>query len=557
MAGDPARLYGSSRDSCRDEFRDRGGLQKKARLAKAVAAFHAALAGELEDAAEKVFVAAFQPLLQAVVDAYRRVGEPARHLIVTQDHATLGPGGRRKLKPDVLAMPHDYGGGVSAIPSYEILFVLEAKVTTAAGLVSGECLGQIMQYLHEVLDANPNRHTASGILFNQMHAVAVTMTRERDVDEIVTTAQYSDLAPWKDFLPVLLYKLVVSPPEAHRLPTFGEPKSHCADFLGVGATSVVYKLSDGESVLKLGKVPVCRGGAGEEYTGCGEDDPFATEAAMLAMLTGIPGVPRLLSEVLMFSGAGFAPVPYLVMAPVCQPFGGKGVQFRQAHAVELGNILLAVGAKNVVHRDIRPANVMHDSEGHVHLLDWGFAVTAGSSAVLKGTLRCASPSFLLHFSRTPLEPYTWSRTDDWHSWLRCCLLLAYPDLHGLLDCRVAVEGDRIDAAAAEGVCGFWTGVFAANPRWGDVDKVIEKVSRGELELESTVLKGWCEALLPSFDFEVRVCDLPCIFCRLTSPLDAARGVFPASTWRWGSCTNSRGRSGGCRRCHRPGTCVGA
>lgn len=237
---------------------------------------------------------------------------------------------------------------------------------------------------------------------------------------------------------MLLYDLVGQASDVPKLPDW--QGSYC-----LGATSNVYMLSDKARVLKLSN--------GKK----GSAIPFATETEMLARLNrlSISGVPLLVGVSTVESSSPSKPtgarglsasapvvsahgnkVDFLVMSPVCDRFGPKGESFRGQHAHQLGAILLAAGADGIVHRDVRPANVMH-KDGRVYLMDWGYAVNAGKTLPLQGTLRCASPRCLQAVSAG--GRHMWSPVDDWHSWLRACILLAYPDVQQSLGELVGPE----------------------------------------------------------------------------------------------------------------------
>ena len=72
--------------------------------------------------------------------------------------------------------------------------------------------------------------------------------------------------------------------------------------------------------------------------------------------------------------------PYLVMELVrgarelSDAWKGQGLEQRVHWLIEVGNALGAAHAAGVVHRDVKPSNVLIDHEGRVRLTDFGVAV---------------------------------------------------------------------------------------------------------------------------------------------------------------------------------------
>jgi tetratricopeptide (TPR) repeat protein len=118
---------------------------------------------------------------------------------------------------------------------------------------------------------------------------------------------------------------------------------------------------------------------GERYAG-DEDvrERFTREALAAARLSGEPNV------VTIFDVGEHNDRPFIVMEHLAggsledllrkeRPEPGRALQWLEEAAVALDS----ANAKGIVHRDVKPANLLLDRSGHVHVADFGIASAAG------------------------------------------------------------------------------------------------------------------------------------------------------------------------------------
>lgn len=161
------------------------------------------------------------------------------------------------------------------------------------------------------------------------------------------------------------------------------------DVLSTGGMGVVYRATD----QLLGRdVAVKR-----PRSGGAESEELARREALALRLLRVPGVVRILDDGADDGGR------YLVTELITgAPFPGGSlaapgrISSLDERAGSLLGILARVHAAGILHRDLKPGNVLVDDEGHVHLLDFGIARGAAlgveaRAGLTDGTLRYAAP----------------------------------------------------------------------------------------------------------------------------------------------------------------------
>ena len=207
--------------------------------------------------------------------------------------------------------------------------------------------------------------------------------------------------------------------------------------IGHGATSTVYAATfkGHEGVLKLLK-------HGNEMHG--DHELLILNHLQQNQVCGIPGDVTKVCDGALFFGQELAHVSFL----------------NRENLSSLIDCLQSAHQAGVVHRDVRPDNIMQDSEGNIYLIDWGFAYLKDDSLTasipgFQGTFRYASDevlaSAILGVSREP-QP-----KDDLESLVRILLSQSSPSLQGDL---AGIEANDLRAAHR-----FWSEKRKANQRY--------------------------------------------------------------------------------------------
>jgi serine/threonine protein kinase len=111
----------------------------------------------------------------------------------------------------------------------------------------------------------------------------------------------------------------------------------------------------------------------------------------------------------------------LVLSPLATDL--QHGQFTLRHALQVIDTLQAVRDRTgLVHRDIRPANLMLQPSGDVLVNDWGFAVPAGEPHPYSGTFTHASDAVLGHIAEGETS-FAVGPADDLVSLVRTTLVL--------------------------------------------------------------------------------------------------------------------------------------
>lgn len=241
---------------------------------------------------------------------------------------------------------------------------------------------EIVDYGERILCIQRGRHIAFTALFHcckDDKTIRWAKTTEVDGDFITKITKPASLKPKEDGQRQLLTMLSKTSGELGRdFPKFDQ--TECSEKLtvlyevGKGATSTVYsaKLGEVEGVVKVMNV--------------GFEDLAVHEKQVLDLLE-IAGVPGLLACTKISNGV-------LFFNKLLRPFRGS---FTVDQVADILDCLEQSHASGVVHRDIRPENIMQDGQGKAYLIDWGFATIHNFDAsppAFEGTFRYASEEVL-------------------------------------------------------------------------------------------------------------------------------------------------------------------
>jgi len=193
---------------------------------------------------------------------------------------------------------------------------------------------------------------------------------------------------------------------------------------------------------------------------------FTREALAVARLSGNPNIVTIY-DVGEHRGRPFIVMEYLPGGSLEQTIRAEGAQTpRQSleWLEQAANALDAAHREGVVHRDVKPANLLLDRYGHVHVADFGIASAAGLGSLTQtgtvlGTASYLSPEQAQGERTTPASD------------LYSLGIVAFELLTG----RRPFEGDSVAAEAAAHVTGVVPPVRELNPSLpSELDAVFAK-----------------------------------------------------------------------------------
>ncbi|GBB83718.1 hypothetical protein RclHR1_01040023 [Rhizophagus clarus] len=151
----------------------------------------------------------------------------------------------------------------------------------------------------------------------------------------------------------------------------------------------------------------------------------------------------------------------LVIKPVCEYFNNNLNNFQAQHYMDLLNLLKRIHSFRVFHRDIRPSNIMLDTENNLLVLvDWGSAVHNPSDAPIlyEGTTTYASPSILdNNFGNYIPKP-----SDDLHSFVRTVYIMRNP-----------LKKPHLASSSAQAIKDYWNNELDGRALWKEMTNAAE------------------------------------------------------------------------------------
>jgi WD40 repeat protein len=148
--------------------------------------------------------------------------------------------------------------------------------------------------------------------------------------------------------------------------------------IGVGSYGAVYKARDTE----LGRLVALKVPRGGFLPGTGETERFLREARSVAQLRH-PGIVDLY-DVGQADGVYFLVSEYIQGATLAERHSEGRLSFRKAAelVMHVADALQYAHGQGVVHRDVKPSNIMLDQDGKPHVMDFGLAKRAADESTL-------------------------------------------------------------------------------------------------------------------------------------------------------------------------------
>jgi serine/threonine-protein kinase len=194
----------------------------------------------------------------------------------------------------------------------------------------------------------------------------------------------------------------------HRLPDGYRIQEH----IGTGATSWVYVARHQAGAGRPLVVKALHPGLAKEKEA--SVDRFAREMQILRSLDHPRIVPML--DAGEAEGSLFFTMPYVegaTLHALLQSHGPLSVRDALVVARDIAEALGHAHGRGVVHRDVKPANVLVDTDGRAQLIDFGFAsapgLTSPNAAAIDARLAIGTPDYI-----SP-EQVSGRRAEDWRS----------------------------------------------------------------------------------------------------------------------------------------------
>jgi serine/threonine-protein kinase PpkA len=121
---------------------------------------------------------------------------------------------------------------------------------------------------------------------------------------------------------------------------------------------------------------------------------FAREVEVLQSLSGGKIVPILgFGEQDAFT---YIVMPFLAQGTLHDRLQNGGISLRESAGIlnDVSSALQLAHSRGIVHRDVKPSNILLDEAGGAYLSDFGFAYVSESSHSLTGSVLIGTPAFM-------------------------------------------------------------------------------------------------------------------------------------------------------------------